>query len=84
LEGLSESEKLVLSLVMKGRTNKEIATQLDCSLRTVESRRHKILRLMQTDNAITLAALLGRHGMIDQIVEFTADAGPAGPHWISA
>jgi two-component system response regulator FixJ len=77
---LSDSEKHVLSLVLQGSTNKEIATQLDCSLRTIESRRQRILRIMQTANVIELAVALARHGMVEQAV------GQASvvPHWVSA
>ena len=81
---LSKSEKQVLALVMKGRTNKEVALELDLSLRTVESRRQRILRVMQTGNAVTLAALLAQHGMLDQIFRTAADNALAGPHSASA
>jgi FixJ family two-component response regulator len=78
---LSESERQVLALVMEGRTNKEVALQLDFSLRTVEFRRQRILRVMQTENVVTLAALLARHGVLDQL---TTTARPAEPHSASA
>jgi len=80
---LSASEKSVLSLVMQGRTNKEIASRLDCSLRTVEARRQRILRVMGTENAIELAVVLARHGMMDEAVgaPAAAPAIPSAPHW---
>lgn len=68
-EQLSDAEKAVLSLVLQGFTNKEIATQVDCSLRTVEARRQRILRTMQSENAIDLAVLLSRHGVMDRALE---------------
>jgi len=66
---LSTNERSVLALVLQGRTNKEISTQLDYSLRTVEARRHRVLRTMQTENAIDLAVLLCRHGLIDEALK---------------
>lgn len=77
---LSESEKQVLALVMQGRTNKEIALDLDFSLRTVESRRHRILRVMQAENAIQLAVLLTNCGLLNS--SKVAESGIlTGPHW---
>jgi FixJ family two-component response regulator len=79
---LSPSEKTVLSLILQGRTNKEVATRLDCSLRTVEARRQRILRVMQTENAIELAAVLARQGMIDEAI---AVGNPTSePRWAMA
>jgi two-component system, LuxR family, response regulator FixJ len=66
---LTPSEKAVLSLVMQGRTNKEIAAKLDCSLRTVEARRQRILRVMETENAIELAVVLARHSLMDVAIQ---------------
>jgi FixJ family two-component response regulator len=80
---LSTSEKHVLALVMKGWTNKEIGLHVDLSLRTVESRRQRIFRVMQTENATTLAGLLARHGMLDEIVS-CVDIQPAESHSASA
>jgi FixJ family two-component response regulator len=63
---LSADERSVLALLLHGRTNKEISHQLAHSLRTVEARRQRILRTMQTENAIDLAVLLARRGLIDE------------------
>jgi FixJ family two-component response regulator len=77
---LSESERQVLALVLKGLTNREVALRLDFSLRTVESKRQTILRVMQAENIIVLAALLAQHGMLDQIVITTDGSNPVEPH----
>jgi FixJ family two-component response regulator len=45
---LSEPELAVLQKVREGRTNKEIAAKLDVSIRTVESRRRRILEKTST------------------------------------
>lgn len=71
---LSASEREVLALVMQGKTNREIANQLDFSLRTVESRRQRILRVMQAENAVTLAATLARHGLLEDVVDAGHDS----------
>jgi FixJ family two-component response regulator len=81
---LSASEGQVLALLMKGWTNKAISLQLDFSLRTVESRRHKILGVMQTENLITLAALLAQHGLLEQIDAIAGEIDAAKPHSASA
>jgi FixJ family two-component response regulator len=78
LDQLSASEKHVLALVLQGRTNKEIATQLDFSLRTIEARRQRVLNIMQAQNAIETAVMLARHGLMDEVLEAAkpADASP--------
>lgn len=81
---LSASERQVLAFLMKGWTNKEVSLRLDFSLRTVESRRQRILRIMQTESAVTLAALLAHHGMLDEIGAIADSLGSAKPHSASA
>jgi FixJ family two-component response regulator len=68
-QSLPHSEKAVLALIMKGRTNKEVSHELDCSLRTVEAKRQRVLRTMQAENALELAAILSRHGLMDKALE---------------
>lgn len=63
---LTPSERVVLSLVIQGRTNKEVALRLGRGVRTVESRRQRVLHAMHAENAVHLAVLLARHGLIEQ------------------
>lgn len=63
-EELSANEKVVLELVLQGKTNKEIAGILECSLRTIEARRHRIQRIMRAENAIEVAVTLTAHGIV--------------------
>jgi DNA-binding NarL/FixJ family response regulator len=84
LTTLSCSERHVLSLILKGLTNKRISQALDMSLRTVESRRQKILSAMQTENIISLAAILARHGLLDPILSAPDEYKPAEPQSVSA
>ncbi len=63
-QSLTASERVVLSQVMQGRTNKQVAQTLGRSLRTVESRRQRILSAMQATNAIDLASMLARNDLM--------------------
>jgi len=58
LSSLTEQEEAVLRLVMDGALNKRIARELDVSVRTVESRRRKILDKVNVDNFVELARLV--------------------------
>lgn len=89
-EALTDSEQAVVTMVMRGHTNKEIATHLDCSLRTVEARRHKILRAMRKENAVDLAVLLSQNHLMNDVLNPPTAEEPtegnelSGPHWASA
>lgn len=78
-EELNTKERMVLALLLRGRTNKEIALEFEFSLRTVEARRQRILRTMQAENAIDLAVLLCRRGLIDEALQPPADP-PSASH----
>ncbi|MDH5655565.1 MAG: response regulator transcription factor [Spirochaetia bacterium] len=53
-ESLSEREKEVLSLLIEGFLNKEIAEKLNISIRTVEAHRSNLMKKLQTKNSIEL------------------------------
>jgi FixJ family two-component response regulator len=55
LASLTQREREVMELVVAGRRNREIAEQLDVSIKTVEAHRAKIMQKMGAD---TLAELL--------------------------
>jgi FixJ family two-component response regulator len=57
LEGLSEREKEVLSHVVKGKMNKEIAAALNINLRTVKLHRTNITRKLHVQSVVELARL---------------------------
>jgi DNA-binding NarL/FixJ family response regulator len=61
--GLSEREQEVLRAIALGRSNKEIAVELDLSVYTVNNHVARILRKLQVDNraaaASIAAAILG-------------------------
>jgi two-component system, LuxR family, response regulator FixJ len=58
LESLSPAEMSVLQLMVAGRPNKLISTELEISMRTVDRRRSTVLEKMQVDSAPELARLV--------------------------
>lgn len=58
LDSLSPPEMSVLELMVAGRPNKVISTELEISLRTVDRRRSIVLEKMQVDSAPELARLV--------------------------
>lgn len=61
---LSEGERQILSLIAEGFTNTEMANKLFISVRTVESRRKKLLEKTGTTNTATLIKFAIRRGLI--------------------
>jgi len=55
---------LLLQLVAKGRTNGEIATVLDVSIKTVQFRRGQLRRKLGVNSAVKLAAMAIRDGLV--------------------
>ena len=66
LEKLSPGEAQVLSLLLSGHGNKQISQRLELGLRTVERRRHRILRKMHVKTIAEVALLLS---VVEQPVE---------------
>jgi two-component system, LuxR family, response regulator DctR len=62
LHSLSERERAVMELMIRGRLNKQIAAELGIAMRTVEVHRARILEKTGVRNAVELAALLGGAG----------------------
>ncbi len=61
--GLTSREKEVLAAVSKGLTNREIALQLNISVRTVESHRFSIREKTGGGNAVALSKIAGQLGL---------------------
>ncbi|MCA9119983.1 MAG: response regulator transcription factor [Planctomycetaceae bacterium] len=55
---LTEKERQVLDLMIQGKANKQIASRLDVSLRTVEARRHQIFKKTKTQSVAELVRLI--------------------------
>ncbi len=58
LNSLTDAEMSVLELMIAGRPNKVISTELEISMRTVDRRRSIVLEKMQVDSAPELARLV--------------------------
>ena len=61
LARLSVGEREVLNLILEGKMNKEIATELGLSTRTVEDRRAKLMKKMGADSLAELIQLVMTH-----------------------
>jgi len=57
LSRLTRGEREVLDLILDGRFNKEIASKLDLSIRTVEDRRAKLMKKMDARSVAELVQL---------------------------
>jgi two-component system, LuxR family, response regulator FixJ len=58
LDALTSGERQVLDLLVQGKANKQIAKQLSVSVRTVESRRHEVLRKTEVGSLAELFRLV--------------------------
>jgi len=64
---LSKREREVLRLVVEGKTNKEIATLLSRSTRTIEVHRSHIMHKLGVKNVIELVKWTAGMGMVDEV-----------------
>ena len=62
---LTRSEMRVLKQVIDGKTNKEIASLLNRSRRTIESHRAAVMRKLGADNRIDLVKRIAAMGLIE-------------------
>jgi len=61
LATLSTGEREVLDRILAGKFNRQIASELDLSIRTVEDRRARIMKKLKVGSVVELAqAMLGR------------------------
>ncbi|NOX53628.1 MAG: response regulator transcription factor [Planctomycetes bacterium] len=58
LQRLTEGAQRVLKLLVEGKSNKQIALELDLGLRTVERRRQQILQKLEVSSVVELVRLL--------------------------
>ena len=65
IASLSDGERAVMKLLIEGKMNKNIAKELDLGLRTVELRRHQIMKKMQVDSVAELVRLVMEAGAAD-------------------
>ena len=64
-EKLTERERQVLQLIAQGRTDREIASQLGLSPRTVHTHRTSIMSKLRVHNAIALVLRAIKLGLVD-------------------
>jgi DNA-binding NarL/FixJ family response regulator len=67
---LSERETEVLSKIAEGKTNREIATELGISVRTVETHRERMMHKLQIHNVPGLIKFAIMQGVA--VIEFAA------------
>ena len=54
---LTPAERTVMRMIVQGQPNKIIAKQLNASIRTIESRRHKVFATMGVESVAQLVRL---------------------------
>jgi len=69
LKTLSDGEKAVIGRLLEGKMNKNIAKELDLGLRTVELRRHQIMKKMGIDSVAELVRLVMEAGGLEDTPE---------------
>jgi two-component system nitrate/nitrite response regulator NarL len=62
---ITPQEKRILQLVVNGFNNKEIASELNISVRTVEVHRQNLFRKMDVDNVVKLVRLSLQLQLVD-------------------
>lgn len=65
LDLLTSREREVLQMIAEGKTNKEIATQLNLSVYTVEAHRGRLMEKLNLHSAGELVRFALRNGLID-------------------
>lgn len=65
LDLLSSREHEVLKLIAEGKTNKEIATQLNLSVYTIDSHRGKIMEKLNLHSTGELVRFAMKHGVVE-------------------
>jgi DNA-binding NarL/FixJ family response regulator len=64
-ESLTDRERQVLKLVAEGRSNKEVATFLDISIKTAMTHREHVMQKLALHNRTDLTRFALRRGLID-------------------
>ncbi len=65
LEALTEREREVLMRVVRGGTNKQIATELHLSVRTIETHRARLQEKLGLSGLLELLEFARRHGLME-------------------
>ncbi len=62
--GLTKRERQVLQLAVSGKSNREIAEELQKSVRTIEAHRFNLMKKMEVRNLMELANLAQKSGLL--------------------
>jgi len=73
---LSSREREILQLLAENKTNKEIATKLAISIRTVETHRRSIMQKLQVNSIVELVHYAIRNGIVQPSVKFDSQSIP--------
>ena len=65
LRGLTQREREIFDLAVRGLSNQDIASQLCAAKRTMETHRGRIMRQLHVHSATDLVRLAARHGLLD-------------------
>ncbi len=74
--GLTRTETRVLMLILAGRSNKQIATVLNRSKRTVETHRAHVMEKLGVDSLVDLVKVSARMGLVDLPTDRGRDETP--------
>jgi len=64
---LTPREREVFELVIRGKTNKQVANMLGATERTIKAHRHRVMEKMQVQSLAELVSLAERAGMLRDI-----------------
>jgi RNA polymerase sigma factor (sigma-70 family) len=67
IAALTPREREVFELVIRGRTNKQVANALGTTERTIKAHRHRVMEKMQVRSLAELVSLAERSGVLDSI-----------------
>jgi FixJ family two-component response regulator len=67
IAALTPREHEVFELVIRGKTNKEVANALGATERTIKAHRHRVMEKMQVQSLAELVSLAERAGVLDGI-----------------
>ena len=62
---LTAREHEILVLIAQGKSGKEIATELNCSPKTVAAHRYKLMGKLSARNSVDLLWYAIRHGLVE-------------------
>ena len=65
VQGLTDREREVLTLLARGLSSKDIATELDISIRTVDAHRANLMRKLGVKSVALLTQVALREGIVD-------------------